>query len=56
MAKVSKRGLAPFSDGVIEQMTSQPPRSIEAVLVEHRLDLLSSSSAPGFETSRLLRL
>lgn len=47
--EVSKRGLAPFSDGVIEQMTGQPPRSIEAVLVEHRLDLLLSTSTPGFE-------
>ena len=44
--EVSKRGLAPFSDGVIEQMTGQPPRSIEAVLVEHRLDLLLSTSTP----------
>jgi len=44
--EVSKRGLAPFSDGVIEQMTGQPPRSIEAVLVEHRLDLLLPTSTP----------
>ena len=40
----------------IEGQCAVRGRSIEAVLVEHRLDLLSSSSAPGFETSRLLRL
>ncbi|VFR54305.1 NADPH:quinone oxidoreductase 2  len=46
MDAVSQRGPAQLPSEAVEQMTGQPPRSVEAVLAEHRLDLLLSSCTP----------